>query len=438
MSAPKLRAEVARISHPAGATLLCASTGEVVDLSLEEWRFVKQFDGVCNLTEMQHELSEAAVIETLECLAAARMLDDAASQQALAREEELRRAGTTQFTMNPLGEGREVFAQPELRFSCHGCTACCLDCYELSLNELDLQRLDRLPKALQALQPFVEAHPGRSRAVLLRKSAGRCIFLMADGRCRIHAHDYHMKPRACRAFPFALLQTPDGLLLRKRPECSMQHLEHEAAPLVDLQALCDELLEGQSLLATLPERLIVEEDRSISWSEYRELLSDLGQGLNEAMLTLRQRLNLNEQRSSQEQLHRQVHSCFEILNGAELLLDWSSLVHVFGQGVVLEKTVFIEGMREAFSKYRELGPDLERQLRTRLEELLWGGYLFETPNLASGLSLLELLFFLTRLSFGILQQPQRDHSSLLNACYIMWHRLLFSQAEARALILTAR
>jgi Fe-S-cluster containining protein len=47
---------------------------------------------------------------------------------------------------------------------------------------------------------------------LAQDERGRCVLLTGDNLCSLHRdHGWRSKPRACRQFPFFLLETPDGI-----------------------------------------------------------------------------------------------------------------------------------------------------------------------------------------------------------------------------------
>jgi Fe-S-cluster containining protein len=109
------------------------------------------------------------------------------------------------------------------RWTCHGCTTCCRRSV-ICLNGDDLRRLEE-----QAWDQREEYRGTRivvregwfcRRVRLARRSNGDCIFLMADGRCRIHAeHGAAAKPLVCRSFPLQLVPLGDFAYLSLRRSC---------------------------------------------------------------------------------------------------------------------------------------------------------------------------------------------------------------------------
>ena len=77
----------------------------------------------------------------------------------------------------------------------------------MQLRPEDVERLERQGYAATLGEPVSIEYRGVH--FLRQKPDGACIFLEADGRCRVHAdHGFNEKPIACRMFPFNL--APDG------------------------------------------------------------------------------------------------------------------------------------------------------------------------------------------------------------------------------------
>ena len=99
-----------------------------------------------------------------------------------------------------------VLRLPNQRYSCHACGDCCRD-FTVQLRPEDVERLERQGYAATLGEPVSIEYRGVH--FLRQKPDGACIFLEADGRCRVHAdHGFNEKPIACRMFPFNL--APDG------------------------------------------------------------------------------------------------------------------------------------------------------------------------------------------------------------------------------------
>jgi lysine-N-methylase len=107
---------------------------------------------------------------------------------------------TIPLTVLPLG------AQ---RYSCHGCGDCCRD-FTVQLRPLDLERLRAQGWERELGEVTVEFG---GRRWLRQREDGGCVFLLPDGKCRIHAeHGFAAKPVACQLFPFNL--APDARAAR--------------------------------------------------------------------------------------------------------------------------------------------------------------------------------------------------------------------------------
>ncbi|NBX25612.1 MAG: YkgJ family cysteine cluster protein [Planctomycetes bacterium] len=96
---------------------------------------------------------------------------------------------------------------PGLRYSCHGCGACCRD-FTIELRETDFDALRRQGWEAELGGPFWTDF--RGRRWLRQREDGACIFLQQDGRCRVHArHGLEAKPLACQLFPFSFSPGPE-------------------------------------------------------------------------------------------------------------------------------------------------------------------------------------------------------------------------------------
>lgn len=97
-------------------------------------------------------------------------------------------------------------ATPNQRYSCHGCGSCCRD-FSVQLRDVDLQRIEA--QQWQSELGFDPVVKFRGQRYLRQHRDGACVFLEADGKCRIHArHGFAEKPLACQMFPYTL--SPDA------------------------------------------------------------------------------------------------------------------------------------------------------------------------------------------------------------------------------------
>ncbi|GMU51731.1 MAG: hypothetical protein AMXMBFR33_08770 [Candidatus Xenobia bacterium] len=102
---------------------------------------------------------------------------------------------------------------PPLRYDCIQCGKSCGH-WRVLVEEEARQRLEKTELAEQArkqgYQPFVACNDGLHR-LGFRPEDDKCVFLRSDMLCAVHAElGAAAKPRACRQFPFFLVETPDG------------------------------------------------------------------------------------------------------------------------------------------------------------------------------------------------------------------------------------
>lgn len=108
------------------------------------------------------------------------------------------------------------------RFDCHSCGYCCR---ELVVNVTDEERrriLDAGWAERLGGQPLFESYRygGKTHHRLAHRPGGGCVFLGADGMCRIHAETgIGAKPLACRLYPFVPTPAGDAIRLDLRSDC---------------------------------------------------------------------------------------------------------------------------------------------------------------------------------------------------------------------------
>ncbi len=176
----------------------------------------------------------------------------------------------------------------EQRYSCHGCAGCCRD-FTVELRPDDLARLEAQGWAERLGQaPTVEF---RGRVWLRQQGDGSCIFLQADGRCRIHAEfGLEAKPLACQMFPFVPMPGAHGIQVGMSYACpSMIH--NRGAELASHQ---DDL---RRLLRSLPElgagrrRLWLTNRLEASGREERDIIAAFERLIGRVDLPMEQRLD---------------------------------------------------------------------------------------------------------------------------------------------------
>ena len=129
-------------------------------------------------------------------------------------------------------------AQPEARWACHACGACC---HGLAV-EITPEEEERIDPALYedilgdrhfAVHAFID--PDQKAKRVLRQRADdneACVFLLPDGLCAVHARQgMRAKPDACQIFPHVVVQVPGQKpRLTLRLNCETMHETFEAGP----------------------------------------------------------------------------------------------------------------------------------------------------------------------------------------------------------------
>lgn len=132
----------------------------------------------------------------------------------------------------------------EQRYSCHGCGNCCRD-FTVQLREDDLAKLREQNWKEKLGEPVTIDFRGVT--YLRQRENGACMFLMDDGKCRIHAEfGFEAKPIACQLFPFHLTPSSKGVSMGINFACQSV-LENKGT---DLKSHNEEL---QRMAGSLPE-----------------------------------------------------------------------------------------------------------------------------------------------------------------------------------------
>jgi lysine-N-methylase len=182
-------------------------------------------------------------------------------------------------------------------WDCHGCGGCCYQ-YQAPVTEEERRRIeeqgwDKDPD-LAGKRLFTARGPWWRRRYLLahRPKGGGCVFLSAEGRCRIHERfGAEAKPLACRLFPFVLVPAGDHWRAGLRFACPSA-ASNRGRPLADHRADVEQfarLLERQEgpEVTTLPPPPLQPGQR-VAWSDLLRFM--------QAILTLLQERDISLER----------------------------------------------------------------------------------------------------------------------------------------------
>jgi lysine-N-methylase len=108
-------------------------------------------------------------------------------------------------------------------WDCHVTGTCCKE-YQVTLSDDERRRIEGQnwsSEELGGLAPFkVVGWPWARQVQLNHRDDGSCVFLSAEGRCRIHERfGYEAKPLPCRLFPFVLIPAGDHWRVGLRYAC---------------------------------------------------------------------------------------------------------------------------------------------------------------------------------------------------------------------------
>jgi Fe-S-cluster containining protein len=140
----------------------------------------------------------------------------------------------------------------ETRFGCIGSGDCCQSYIFGPLSDEDRARLDKLPLAEKfgdGPYTFEDESTGQKLHFLSARD-NRCVFLLDDCRCGIHAYfGVEAKPNLCRFYPYEQLATLEGVQVYDKGHCSEYSTTARSGPLLrdELERL-GKLLDGSPRL----------------------------------------------------------------------------------------------------------------------------------------------------------------------------------------------
>jgi hypothetical protein len=111
----------------------------------------------------------------------------------------------------------------EARFGCVGSGDCCQSYLFGPLTDEDVARLDKLPvRERFGVDSWIDIQKvGGQEVRFLASRDNRCVFLLDDCRCGIHAEfGVEHKPNLCRFYPIEQFATLDGVQLYDKGHCS--------------------------------------------------------------------------------------------------------------------------------------------------------------------------------------------------------------------------
>ena len=178
------------------------------------------------------------------------------------------------------------------RWDCQSCGWCCRDAIvpltDEDVAKLKLQRWDQRPE-FQGVKTVVRIRVGGAKAVLAQKADGGCVFLTAEGRCRIHElHGLEAKPKVCQQFPLQLVPLDGKIVVALRRSCPSA-AKGEGRPVVEhLDALKKLLPASLDRLRPTPPAIIGGHTRD--WADTRRVTDVFERMLRDARYPLVRRI----------------------------------------------------------------------------------------------------------------------------------------------------
>jgi lysine-N-methylase len=178
----------------------------------------------------------------------------------------------------------------EQRYSCHGCGNCCRD-FTVQLRDADIEKLREQDWDAKLGEPVTIEFRGTT--FLRQREDGACIFLMDDGRCRIH-HEFgfEAKPIACQLFPFHLMPASGGQSVAMGINFACQSvLENKGAELPSHAGELRRMMDSLPEVSQPSQSPMLNGSLRASSSEAQALVSAIDQWLRRSDLNLNVRLD---------------------------------------------------------------------------------------------------------------------------------------------------
>lgn len=178
--------------------------------------------------------------------------------------------------MNDSTQTEPILIRPGARFECSGDGLCCTDIHGLGpITKAELRVIRKIDRAGAGYDDDFED------LMLRTESDGGCHFLMADGRCRVHA-DFgpEKKPLGCQQFPFFLTATPAGGRVGTYHRCPCRSLGKRPALTAEAALPSVSDARGKPLVNFSVEEIRLEKKQTISFDEWLEIETPLIEELN--------------------------------------------------------------------------------------------------------------------------------------------------------------
>lgn len=187
-------------------------------------------------------------------------------------------------------ERPNLLVLPEARFACHASSTCCKVDYAIEIDPAFQRVIDAIPWERTRPELAGTQLPLLPNGKLeVKQNGADCRFLDADRRCSVHAALGRAVFPPCARFPFAFVETPDGVAVSASSLCGSVRdrlgppLLDRSADLYQRMAIAREAVVRQTAFLLTP-------GREVPWEEYREAEAALLGYLGRNALPLHRRL----------------------------------------------------------------------------------------------------------------------------------------------------
>jgi hypothetical protein len=176
----------------------------------------------------------------------------------------------------PKVKSQPFITRPGARFACSLSGVCCGDIHGLGLvTQSEVRTLRKRDKLAVVYNDELEGY-------CMRPIEGRCMFVLPDLKCGIHAQSgHHAKPAGCRRFPYGLIRTPQGGRITTEHRCACRSLGDR--PPVNIADAESSLRDQRGRLeadSDAPRSVKLAHDKRVSFEKYLGVESRIIERLN--------------------------------------------------------------------------------------------------------------------------------------------------------------
>lgn len=173
-------------------------------------------------------------------------------------------------------KSQPFIVRPGARFACSLSGVCCGDIHGLGLlTKSEVRDMRKYDKLAVVYNDELEGY-------CMRPTDGRCMFVLPDQKCGIHAQaGHHAKPAGCRRFPYGLIRTPQGGRITTEHRCACRTLgDRPPVSIADAESSLRDQRGRLEADSDAPKTVALEHGRRVSFEKYTAVEMKIIERLN--------------------------------------------------------------------------------------------------------------------------------------------------------------